>query len=123
MAAKYHNILKIGGVTLPDPSKLTIDDYDISESERNARGYMISQMIREDIHKLTCEWAMLRPEEYMIIRRAIKMKFGLNVYFFIPEKNREGELNMYAGDRKTPVYTYEEGIPVYKGFSVNLIEM
>lgn len=123
MAAKYNNILKVGGVTLPDPSKMSVDDYDISESERNARGYMISQMIREDVHKLTCEWAVLRPEEYMIIRRAIKRKFGLNVYFFIPDQNRDGNLNMYAGDRKTPIYTYEKGKPVYKGFSVNLIEM
>ena len=38
MAAKFNNILRVGGVTLPDPSKMTIEDYDISESERNANG-------------------------------------------------------------------------------------
>ena len=113
MAAKFNNILKVGGVTLPDPSKMTIEDYDISESERNANGKMVSQMIREDVHKVSCEWAMLRPGEYMAIRRAIKKKFGLSVYFFIPD----------AGDRKTPVYTYENGVPVYKGFTLNFIEM
>lgn len=122
MSAKYNNILRVGGITLPDPSKMSVDDYDISESERNAKGYMISQMIREDVHKLVCEWALLRPEEYRIIRKAIKKKFGLQVYFFIPDEGTSGELNMYAGDRKTPIYTYEKGMPVYKGFTMNFIE-
>ena len=33
MAAKFNNILKVGGVSLPDPAKMTIEDYDISESD------------------------------------------------------------------------------------------
>ena len=123
MAAKFNNILRVGGVTLPDPSKMTIEDYDISESERNANGKMISQIIREDVHKVSCEWALLRPREYMAIRRAIKKKFGLSVYFFIPDQDAEGELDMYDEDRKTPIYTYEDGVPVYKGFTLNFIEM
>lgn len=89
MAAKFSNILRVSGITLPDPSKMTIEDYDISESERNANGKMISQIIREDVHKVTCEWALLRPAEYSMIRKAIKRKFGLNVYFYIrPERGR-----------------------------------
>ena len=123
MAAKCNNILSVCGVTLPDPSKMHIEDYDISESERNANGKMISQLIREDVHKIICEWAVLRPGEYMIIRRAIKKKFGLRVNFFIPEQDASGTLDMYAGDRKTPIYTYENGLPVYKGFAMNFIEM
>ena len=123
MAAKYHNILIVGGVSLPDPSQMTISDYDISESERNANGKMVSQIIREDVHKIECKWFVLRPEQYMEIRRAIKKKFGLSVNFFIPDQNAAGSLEMYAGDRKTPIYTYEEGRPVYKDFTVNLIEM
>lgn len=123
MAAKFNNILNVGGVTLPDPSKMVIDDYDISESERNANGKMISQMVREDVHKLSCEWAVLRPSEYMTIRSAIKKKFGLRVQFIIPDQGANGTLDMYAGDRKTPVYTYEDGVPVYKGFTLNFIEM
>lgn len=123
MAAKYHNILIVGGVTLPDPSEMTITDYDISESKRNANGKMVSQVIREDVHKLECKWKVLRPDEYMVIRNAIKRKFGLDVRFFLPDQNEEGTLNMYAGDRKTPIYTYENGVPVYKEFSLNFIEM
>lgn len=123
MAGKYNNILIVGGVPLPDPSEMTISDYDISESERNANGKMVSQIIREDVHKIECKWAMLRTDDYMAIRRAIKKKFGLSVKFFIPVQNEEGELEMYAGDRKTPIYTYVDGVPVYKDFTLNFIEM
>ena len=82
MAAKYHNILIVGGVTLPDPSEMVISDYDISESERNANGKMVSQIIREDVHKIECKWYMLRPEQYMEIRRAIKEKVWPEREFF-----------------------------------------
>ena len=123
MAGKYNNILIVGGASLPDTSEMTISDYDISESERNANGKMVSQIIREDVHKIECKWAMLRPDDYMAIRRAIKKKFGLSVKFFIPVQNEEGELEMYAGDRKTPIYTYVDGVPVYKDFTLNFIEM
>lgn len=123
MAVKYNNILIVGGVSLPDPSEMTISDYDITESERNANGKMISQIIREDVTKIECKWSILRPDEYMVIRRAIKKKFGINVKFFNPAENKVDEREMYAGDRKTPIYTYENGKPVYKNFSLNLIEM
>jgi len=123
MAAKYHNILIVNGVTLPDLSEMTISDYDISESKRNANGKIISQIIREDVHKVECKWKILRPDEYMLIRRAIKKKFGLKVKFFMPDKNKESELEMYAGDRKIPIYTYKDGKPVYKDLTLNFIEM
>ena len=121
--AKISNILVINGVSLPEPSKMDQSDYDISDAERNANGKMISQMIREDIHKIECQWKVLRPSEYMIIRNAIKGKFGLKVSYFIADQNASGSLEMYAGDRKTPVYGYEDGLPVYKDFTLNFIEM
>ena len=121
--AKYTGILVVGGVTLPDPSEMSVDDYDISDSDRNANGKMVSQIVREDVHKVSCKWKVLRPADYAVIRQAIKKKFGLAVSFYIPAQGASGELEMYAGDRKTPIYTYENGVPVYKDFSLNFIEM
>lgn len=109
MSAKYNNILRVGGITLPDPSKMSVDDYDISESERNAKGYMISQMIREDVHKLVCEWALLRPEEYRIIRKAIKKKFGLQVYFSYRMKVRVVNLTCMPVTGKHPFTLMRKG--------------
>jgi hypothetical protein len=121
--SKYSDILIVEGSTLPDPSEMTQSDYDISDSERNAKGIMVAQMIREDVHKIECKWKLLRPSDYERIRSAIKKKFNLNVTYFIADTGQRGSLAMYVGDRKTPIYTYEDGKPVYKNFSVNFIEM
>ncbi len=123
MASKYTGILVVNGVTLPDPSEMKQSDYDISDGERNANGKMVTQLIREDIHKVECKWNILRPDDYMVIRTAIKKKFGLSVNYFIADQNVGGSLEMYVGDRTTPIYTYENGVPVYKDFSLNFIEM
>jgi hypothetical protein len=120
---KSTNILVVEGISLPDPSEMTQSDYDITDSERNAKGVMVSQMIREDVHKIECKWKLLHTDEYATIRAAIKKKFGLNATYFIADTGQQGSLTMYAGDRKTPIYTYEDGVPVYKNFTVNFIEM
>ncbi len=121
--AKYTGILIVDGITLPDPSEMTPSDYDISDSNRNANGVMISQIIREDVHKIECKWKVLRPEDWNTIRRAIKKKFGLSVKYYLPDQSSQGTLTMYAGDRTTPIYTYERGEPVYKDATLNFIEM
>ena len=115
--AKYSGILIVDGITLPDPSEMTPSEYDISDSERNANGKMVAQIIREDVQKVECKWKILRPEDWNIIKRAIKRKFGLSV------KYNGNEYEMYAGDRKTPIYTYENGNPVYKDCTLNFVEM
>lgn len=33
MAAKYNNILIVGGVTLPDPSEMSVEDYQAKEEQ------------------------------------------------------------------------------------------
>lgn len=117
------NILIINGVSLPAPSTMKCGDYDITESERNARGVMVMQMIRENVHKVECTWNILRPEQYMVIRNAISPKYNLATEYFIPDENQQGTISTYVGDRSTPIYMFEDGKPVYKGFSVNFIEM
>lgn len=116
------NILSVQGSQLPEPTKMTLGDYDISDSERNANGYMISQMIRANVHKLECQWAYLTPNEYMQIRNAIRGTYGLSVSFFIADEDTQDSLTMYAGDRSTPYYYYKDGKPTYKDFKVNFIE-
>jgi hypothetical protein len=117
------NIIVVEGVALPDPTSMTPSDYDLSDSERNAKGKMVAQIIREDIHKLELKWSWLTPDDYALIRRAVKKKFNLNVVFFSPDIGTPANYSMYVGDRKTPVYTYRDGKPVYKDVTLNLIEM
>jgi hypothetical protein len=127
MAARSNTgILIVEGISLPDPSEMRPSDYDISDSDRNANGKMITQIIREDVHKLECKWSKLEVAEYLLIRRAIKKKFGISVQYFCPDTGEKGTLIMYAGDRKTPILYFkgwEDGKPVYKNVSLNFIEM
>lgn len=127
MAARSNTgILIVEGISLPDPSEMTPSDYDISDSDRNANGKMITQIIREDVHKLECKWSKLEVAEYLLIRRAIKKKFGISVQYFCPDTGEKGTLIMYAGDRKTPILYFkgwEDEKPVYKNVSLNFIEM
>ena len=127
MAARSNTgILIVEGISLPDPSGMTPSDYDISDSDRNANGKLITQIIREDVHKLECKWSKLEVAEYLLIRRAIKKKFGISVQYFCPDTGEKGTLIMYAGDRKTPILYvkgWEDGKPVYKNVSLNFIEM
>lgn len=118
-----NNILVVNGVELPPPSTMKCSDYDLTDSERNAKGVMVMQMIRENIHKVECTWNILRPEQYMVIRNAIAQKYCLKTKYFIPDQNQKGEIITYAGDRTTPIYAFEGEQPVYKGFSLNFVEM
>lgn len=126
MARSNTGLLIVEGISLPDPSEMIPSDYDISDSERNANGKMISQLIREDVHKLECKWSQLDVDEYLLIRKAIKKKFGLSVKYFCPDLGEKGEIEMYTGDRKTPIRYFvakENGKPVYKDVTLNFVEM
>lgn len=120
---KRSNILVINNIRLPTPSSMQHGLFDLSVPNRNANGKMIIQYIRRDIHKIECSWNLLRPDEYMIIQKAIEAASGLSTYYFIPDLEQEGTIETYRGDRTIPVYTYENGKPVYKGFKCNFIEM
>lgn len=117
--------LIINGIKLPTPSKLTLSDYDISggKTTRNAKGVMIIEIVRSDVHKLECSWNVLHEEEYLTIRNAISGIYGLSTEYYIPEKGGRGTITTYRGDRSTPVYSYAFDKPIYKDFKLNLIEM
>jgi len=117
------NILVVNGVVLPPPAELTLDDYDITKATRNAKGVMIMEMVRPDIHKLNCAWNYIRPDKYVTIRNAIKNKNYLNVQYFIAETNQTGTIIAYVGDRKLSVYSMGGDEPLYEKFTVNFIEM
>jgi hypothetical protein len=117
------NEIVVNGVALPTPSKMTCSDFDLSDLNRNSKGYMIGQIIRENVHKVECTWNRIKGNDYMTIRNAIASKKDLNVNYFIPEEDSKGTIICYVGDRTTPIYAIWDGVPVYENFSVNFIEM
>lgn len=116
------NVLMINGMIMPEPTGMKPEEQDITDSNRNILGYMKGHVIRHDVHTLECKWAVLSADEYYIIAQAIRSKYGLRVFYHLPEKNAAGELIMYAGDRKKDTLRYRSGKPVYKNVTIKLIE-
>lgn len=117
------NILIVNGTVLPEPTGMKPDEMDITNSNRNITGKMKGQVIRHDVHTLEVSWKLLSADNYYKIAQAIRNKYGLTVFYHLPEQNQEGELTMYAGDRKKETYRYDSnGKPIYKNVSIKFVE-
>lgn len=115
-------VLMINGILVPEPTGMKPSEYDITDSNRTVTGYMKGHVIRHDVHKIECSWKYLTADQYYVLSQAIKNKYGLRVFYHIPEKNKAGELTMYVGDRTKDTYTYKNEKPVYKNVKMNFIE-
>ncbi len=117
------NILMVNGILLPEPTAMKPTEQDVTNSKRNILGYMKGHVIRHDVHTLECKWAVLSADDYYVIAQAIRSKYGLRVFYHLPEKNRTAELIMYTGDRNKDTLHYtSDGKPVYKNVSIKFIE-
>ena len=117
------NILIVNGIVLPEPTGMKPTEQDITNSNRTITGKMKGQVIRHDVHTLEVSWKLLSSDEYYRIAQAIKNKYGLTVFYHLPEENKTGELTMYVGDRNKDTYRYNsEGKPVYKSVSNKFVE-
>lgn len=115
--------LSVNGVELPTPSKMLISDYDISsEAKRNARGYLVMDIVRHNVHKLEITWKKLTFDQYKQIRDIVAQKVYLSVAFYIPEQGKEGTLTMYVGDREVEPYSYVDNMRYYLDVPLHLIE-
>lgn len=117
------NILIVNGIVLPEPTQMEPTEQDITNSNRSITGYMKGHVVRHNVHTLKVGWKLLSADDYYIIAQAIDSVYGLKVYYHLPEKNKQGELTMYVGDRNKDTYRYRsDGKPVYKGISIKFVE-
>lgn len=116
-------ILMINGILVPEPTGMKPDEQDITDSNRTITGYMRGQVVRHDVHTLECTWAVLSADQYYELAQAISKKYGLRVFYHLPERNKTAELVMYVGDRKKDTLRYDRnGKPVYKNVKMKFIE-
>lgn len=114
-------MLKIGGVAMPTPSEMSPMMYDITEAERNSKGTMFIELIATK-YKLECTWSYLTQEQMTKVLNAIK-SITFTIAFIDPQSGSEKTISVYKGDRTIPVLNYIDGVPKYKGFKVNFIEL
>lgn len=114
-------MLKIGGVAMPTPSEMTPSIYDITDGERDSTGTMHIDLIATK-YKLECKWNILNQADLTKILIATK-SITFNVSFIDPVTGAEKTMNVYKGDRSTPILKVVNGENVYKDFKINLIEL
>lgn len=116
-------ILLVNGILVPEPTGMKPTEQDITDSNRTITGYMKGHVVRHDVHTLECSWKVLYADEYHTLARAIKSKYGLRVFYHIPDENATRELTMYVGDRSKDTLRYDSsGKPVYKNVKMKFIE-
>ena len=116
------NILLINGVLVPEPTGMKPNEYDITKSNRTVTGLMKGHVVRHDVHKIECSWKVLDSDQYYTLAQAIKNKYGLKVFYHIPDLNKAAELTMYVGDRTKDTLRYVDGKPICKNVKMNFIE-
>lgn len=96
-------LVRVGGVTLPEPSTYSGLTATSVDSGRNVAGYFIGAVIRDDMAKVELSWRYLTVTQWADINRLFKMSAGgkfINfVTFFDQTAGAYVSRNMYVSDR------------------------
>lgn len=113
-------LISINGVAIPTPSEMKPSIMNISNSERNANGTMIMEIIAQK-QKLELSWNVISAEDLSSLLNLIDATF-FNVEYPNPKTNGRTVKTMYCGDRSVGVMSYVNEQIRYKDFKVNFIE-
>ena len=99
--------------------QVAIQDID-AKATRDAHGLLHRDRVATK-RKLTLAFGPLSVSECSTILAAVQKEF-FNVEFLDPQDGKMRSGTFYVGDRTTPVYSFVDGFPVWKGLSFDLIE-
>ena len=108
--------LKISGTVVnpaPQTMQVTIQDID-AKATHDAQGVATKR-------KITLAFGALTVPECAKILGAVKSEF-FRVDYLDPQDGNMRSGTFYVGDRTTPVYSFIDSVPVWKGLSFVLIE-
>jgi hypothetical protein len=114
-------LVTVSGVNLPAPTEFQIGYFDISKAERNASGKMIIERIATKT-KLFLTYAYLTREDMAKILTVISSTSYTVTYFDAQNMQMRSGV-FYCGDRQLGFLDYFNGVPRYKDFTFNLIEL
>lgn len=113
-------MIKIDNVEIPTPSTFTASVMDLSKAERNARGTIIIERIATK-RKLELSWSYLDKDRLQQLLTAVSPVF-FTVEYPDPQTGEMRTGTFYAGDRKTGMIDFRNGVPRWRDVSFNLIE-
>lgn len=115
-------LIRVDGVDLPNPSKLSwgLQDVSIGESGRDDTGYMYKGRITQK-RKLELEWSAVSPTDASTILNAFNPEY-VDVRYFDPLDNNWKIINAYVGDRTAPVKIWTVKSKIYETIKLDVIE-
>jgi hypothetical protein len=113
-------LITIDGVEIPAPTKYTVNIMDISKSERNAAGEMITERIATK-RKIEMSWDILGQDDTSTLLNSVDPVF-FYVEYIDPKTGGLRTGTFYSGDRSSPAITFSNGIMQYKDVKFNIIE-
>ena len=123
-------LVTVGNFEFPEPSKYSGNTATIVDSARNAQGYTVGAVIRDDIGKVEMSWNYLTVKQWADILKCFSISRGGNFYnnvtFFCQDTGDWTTRQMYVSDRKAEVFRRhpETGeILGYTGASLSLVEV
>lgn len=121
MATQF--ILKVGGTTLPCPSKFdwSIQDVSAGESGRTDDGVMHKNRVTRK-RKIALSWAAKNPTVTSQILKAFAPEY-ISVYYWDAEDNQYETRRFYTGDKSAPVWRWFTGTQIFESISFDIIEV
>lgn len=122
-------LITVAGTPLPEPSKFSGITATIVDSGRNANGYMIGAVIRNDVGKISCSWNYLKAQDWANILSLFSParggSFSNQVTFYCQDTNSWITREMYVSDRKADIFKRnpDGSINGFIDVSLSLIEV
>lgn len=115
-------MLKIDGVTMPEPKGITFSKEKIwsKNTGRTTDATMVGDIIAIKT-KMQISFGCLSGTQVTQLDEALSKSF-VSVYFKDPRQNAYVEQPFYSGTPSYPVYSYVDGLPEYVGTAVDLVE-
>ena len=123
-------MVSIGDFDFPEPSSYVGTTATIVDSARNADGFMIGAVIRDDIGKVELGWKFLTITQWRDILAKFSIKqggsFTNNVTFFCQDSADWETREMYVSDRSASVFRRDPNDGTVLGYvnpKLSLIEV
>lgn len=115
-------ILNINGTDMPDPSELSVTVFDISSSNagRNAAGDMLRDKITQKV-KLISFWNYLSNVQCALLLSAVDGLY-FNMTYPDPKARQPLTKTMYVESRTAPVFKVQNGVPGWRGITIEFNE-
>lgn len=122
-------MVSVAGHDIPEPSTYSGTTSTVVDSARNAEGYVVGAVIRDDIGKIEMKWNFITVEDWAGILKLFSIKqggsFTNSVTFFCQDTGTWETREMYVNDRKASVFLRDKAgnIRGYTNATMNLIEV